>query len=374
LSLIDRESIIYILTDRATDPLLGLTPQQFFQQLVLAANLPRQWVGDFAGAWSPRASANAIMLVDSALGRGVNRADPRFETLGSVLYALLQQVLPLEQERTIVAVLLAYRLVLDGKLNDDISLRYRVPLPAAGASIEYGPNFKWRGPEGDVEFQGFFSPPLPWDDVGFLQRALVSSASVCRIELDNMFATGFLVGPARVLTNYHVLKLTASDDFEANARRAVLRFGCLTSVMGDATKGLEFRLAPELVLERSPTEELDFALLKVEDKIRAEQVITPAPFAADLPTQKSPLNILHHPGGDTMKLSRSSNGVSGVYADRGLVQYVTPAMEGSSGSPCFNDEWKVVALHHAQRSRAWGSVREGILIRSIEKRIQPHLQ
>jgi hypothetical protein len=163
-----------------------------------------------------------------------------------------------------------------------------------------------------------------------------------------------------VLTNYHVLKLTAADDFEANARRAILRFGCLTSVRGDATKGLEFRLAPELVLERSPTEELDFALLKVEDKIKAEQAITPAPFAADLPAQKSPLNILHHPGGDTMKLSRSSNGVSGVYADAGLVQYVTPAMEGSSGSPCFNDEWKVVALHHAQRSRGWGSVREGI--------------
>jgi hypothetical protein len=36
----------------------------------------------------------------------VNPADPRFETLGSVLYAMLRQVLPVEQERTVVAMLL----------------------------------------------------------------------------------------------------------------------------------------------------------------------------------------------------------------------------------------------------------------------------
>ncbi|BBD63609.1 hypothetical protein NIES2109_64840 (plasmid) [Nostoc sp. HK-01] len=30
-----------------------------------------------------------------------------------------------------------------------------------------------------------------------------------------------------------------------------------------------------------------------------------------------------------------------------VVQYVTSTLQGSSGSPVFNDAWDVVALHHA---------------------------
>src|SRR5437016_4627200 len=113
----DRIKIIGILTDRASDPLQAETPQQFFRQLTRAANLPPAWLAAFAGAWTTNADGNATMLVDSAAGRGVNPADLRFETLGSILYALLRQVLPLEQERTVAAVILAYRLILDAKLN-----------------------------------------------------------------------------------------------------------------------------------------------------------------------------------------------------------------------------------------------------------------
>src|SRR5262249_26474435 len=154
----DRTTITGILTDRASDPLQAETPQQFFRQLTRAANLPPAWLAAFAGAWTPNADGNATMLVDSAAGRGVNPEDLRFETLGSILYALLRQKLPLEQERTVVAMILAYRLILDAKLNEDVALRYRVPLPAAGVPVDYGPDFKWRGPEGDLELQGFFSP------------------------------------------------------------------------------------------------------------------------------------------------------------------------------------------------------------------------
>jgi endonuclease G len=70
-----------------------------------------------------------------------------------------------------------------------------------------------------------------------------------------------------------------------------------------------------------------------------------------------------------MSLAVNRNGVSSVDAQRGLVQYVTRTAGGSSGSPCFDDDWKVVALHHAERSRPFGSVREGILVSSIAREL-----
>ena len=59
------------------------------------------------------------------------------------------------------------------------------------------------------------------------------------------------------------------------------------------------------------------------------------------------------------------------YVGGNVVQYVTSTLPGSSGSPVLNDNWEVVALHHAG-----GTIREpttqqsyfrneGILIGSI---------
>ena len=62
-----------------------------------------------------------------------------------------------------------------------------------------------------------------------------------------------------------------------------------------------------------------------------------------------------------MKVALSCNGVVDVDANSGKIQYVNKTAGGSSGSPCFNEDWELVALHHAERSRSFGSIREGIL-------------
>jgi endonuclease G, mitochondrial len=181
------------------------------------------------------------------------------------------------------------------------------------------------------------------------------------------------VGPNLVLTNYHVLVFNSGDKLEENAKNTVLRFGCFSS-KNDPSEGQGFRLASDPIVDQSPVDEHDFLLLRVEDAIQGEEAIRPAPLDPSIPAEKSPLNIIHHPFGDTMKLSLSGNGVTGIYSDKGLLQYVTRAAEGSSGSPCFNDEWNVVGLHHAQRARSFGSIREGILVHAIYDRITKHLE
>ena len=57
------------------------------------------------------------------------------------------------------------------------------------------------------------------------------------------------------------------------------------------------------------------------------------------------VNIIQHPGGRHKQISFRNNYVE--YVDERLVQYVTHTEPGSSGSPVLNDQWELVALHHA---------------------------
>jgi V8-like Glu-specific endopeptidase len=250
---------------------------------------------------------------------------------------------------------------------------------------DLGPDFRWQGPDferaggGAEELQSWFQPDSEAWDVGFLKRAMENVPSVCRIEVKatGEFGTGFVVGPGLVLTNYHVFGNNSGmtdQQHSENARSAILRFGLITaSSQGDDTPGQEFRLDQEQpVVKSSPAADLDYDLLRVDKSILGRQDFRALEFSSRIPREKESLHILQHPKGKEMQLASSTDAITGLYGER--LQYFTRAWGGSSGSPCFNDEWKVVALHHAQRSRAFGTVREGILFSRIYQEIKEYLR
>ena len=242
---------------------------------------------------------------------------------------------------------------------------------------EFGPDINWRGETDEIQLQNWFKSEPDYWDVGFLKRAIEQSASVCRIEIasGNIMATGVLITPNQILTNYHVLKPTEEDNLENNALNAILKFGCLTSDNGIETQGISFQLDREKpILSFSKTEDLDYVLLQVESKIIQAKDIKPARWDGNkLPLAKMGINVLQHPKGDSMKLSISQDGITGVYQDSGLIQYINKTALGSSGSPCFDENWDLVALHHAQRAKSFGTIREGILFTSIYQEIKDFL-
>jgi V8-like Glu-specific endopeptidase len=222
--------------------------------------------------------------------------------------------------------------------------------------------------------QGWFQPEPDLLDVGFLIQAIRKATSICRVEIGNVFrGTGFLIDPDLVLTNYHVLGMT-DGEVVSSASQTVLRFGVFTSPEGKPDAGQRVKLHPDKPLVAFSSEKVhDFALLRVSDQIYGLKDIAPASFTTNQPGSHSGLNILQHPEGETMKLAISSNGVTGVYEDTGYLQYVSRVLHGSSGSPCFNDSWNVVAIHHAARSRFTGIVGEGILMKTIYTKIKQYL-
>jgi V8-like Glu-specific endopeptidase len=171
-----------------------------------------------------------------------------------------------------------------------------------------------------------------------------------RTPTDEGFGTGFLIrggdlAPALgdellLLTNAHVI----SDDPAVQAAEgslpsaeAVIRFEALESAEEE-----EFRVAK--VLWTSPPDELDATLVRLEPAITAQDVLK---VGKTLPLSdgKQKVYVIGHPGGRSLSLSLQDN-VLLDYDDR-LIHYRTPTEGGSSGSPVFDQMWRLIGLHHA---------------------------
>src|SRR6202012_3559801 len=107
-------------------------------------------------------------------------------------------------------------------------------------------------------------------------------------------------------------------------------------------------------------DELDCALLRL-DKSAGELAMGPnpdgpgprrgwikLPSGAPLPfTPSTPLFIVQHPQARPIKLSLDTRALTGVNTLRNRVRYTTNTEPGSSGSPCFDQNWNLLALHHS---------------------------
>ena len=81
-------------------------------------------------------------------------------------------------------------------------------------------------------------------------------------------------------------------------------------------------------------------------------------------TRGERVNIIQHPQGRRKELSLHDNKVNYVY-DIGI-RYTADTEGGSSGSPVFNNEWNLVALHHAGwQDNEGNATNEGIRINAI---------
>ena len=231
----------------------------------------------------------------------------------------------------------------------------------------------------DIQLESFLPRQLSYEaDVGQLSRGLKLADAVCKISFTDRetTGTGVLIAPDLVLTNYHVLSrqpvdLAALDESVESIR---FEFGFVSEerelpVTPECFAALE--TSPPIVACSSPAK-LDYALLRVEPKIarsRYQPVVIKSQMTA-LQKQDS-LNLLQHPAGNVMQISLSNSGVVQTQGNR--VWYVNRTSGGSSGSPCFNEDWELVALHHASVSRRFGSIREGILLTSIVAEIAEFL-
>ncbi len=222
--------------------------------------------------------------------------------------------------------------------------------------------------------------------INFLDRGRRCADAVCRIKLPMdggmAYGTGFLVGPRLLLTNNHVIAGTSE------AAQCVAEFGYEHDLDGVVKDPAPFNLDPHSLFFTSA--ELDFTLVAV------------APLAASgvpldrygwLPLIPLPgktvdgewVTAIQHPNGQPKQIAIHASQIvklepAEVEVDlTRFIHYSTDTEPGSSGSPVFNDQWQVVALHHkavpAPPGKASGGewlANEGVRISAIFNLLERH--
>jgi hypothetical protein len=211
----------------------------------------------------------------------------------------------------------------------------------------------------------------PWV---FATQQLKQMRRVCRVEVDGAaLGTGFLVGKDVVLTNHHVLREVI--DAKGAGGRVVCRFDYHLGEGGGVGEGKPVPLKAafnEWCLDSSPSltdpqenagappptaDQLDHALVRLAEEVGTEPIFAAYPDGPKRGWVKvpagppalgvgAPVAILHHPQGAPVKLALDTQSVLSVNANQTRVRYTTNTDQGSSGSPCFDQDWRLVALHH----------------------------
>jgi V8-like Glu-specific endopeptidase len=186
--------------------------------------------------------------------------------------------------------------------------------------------------------------------INWLEKALQASKAVCRVVCaDGSLGTGFLTREGYVYTNNHVI---GSADI---ARTTRIEFNYELDASGAVKNRIAYNLDPTDFSTSTP-DKLDFARVKVVD--RTDQPLNQWGFVEfdpeAVPTVGDAVTIIQHPKGEDKQIALNANDVLGQY-DQYLF-YSTDTEPGSSGSPVFNKDWRVVAIHHAGKTDAEGGM------------------
>ena len=192
--------------------------------------------------------------------------------------------------------------------------------------------------------------------INFLERGLRAAASVARLRVrvadgsGEWFGTGFLVAPNLLMTNHHVLPNPAA------ASLAVAEFNYQHDLNGVEFLRRVYNLMPSALFFTDAG--LDVTLVEVAPRAfdgtpLSEFGFLPLIARSGKSVDGEFVSMIQHPGGqpkqisirDSQVLIPSPEDVEEVDLEK-FIHYSTDSEPGSSGSPVFNDQWQVLALHH----------------------------
>ncbi len=218
-------------------------------------------------------------------------------------------------------------------------------------------------------------------NVAFLERGAQVARSVGRVAYKNGRArgSGVLIGEGLFLTNHHVIETALQ------AEQFCLEFDYERDLSGSLREPTRFTLDASFFIT-DPEEGLDFTIIGVGDVVNGPENlnsfgISVLSAARDKHMIGEIANIVQHPQGRFKEVVLRENRLVNRFDD--CLHYVADTEPGSSGSPVYNSEWQMIALHH------WGGpwidggntadpqkyeINEGIRISSIIRKLKNRIR
>ncbi|MGB8315428.1 MAG: DNA/RNA non-specific endonuclease [Aestuariivirga sp.] len=230
--------------------------------------------------------------------------------------------------------------------------------------------------KGEPRMEAMVGPTLDFVGVSFLERGRTAADAVVRIRYRDgrPQGTGAMIAPGIILTNNHVIP-TPGD-----AAGFIVEFDYEKDANDLDRPVTSFDLDPGRCFLHDPVERLDYTVIALGKRLQGSRDLRQTGFlllsdAANKHMLGEVANIIQHPRGDFKQIVLRENRL--VSRLDYVLQYVADTEPGSSGSPVFNNEWQVIALHHwggpspmaipALAPGASYEINEGVRISSIVK-------
>ena len=186
--------------------------------------------------------------------------------------------------------------------------------------------------------------------IEFLEAGIYAARPVGRISFSanthDGVGTGFLVAPGLMMTNNHVIPDPTM------AMEMIFRLNYEENQIGNAGKYFDYTLDPESFYFTDPV--LDFTIVALEENSGSLpvsssfgwHVLSPEPLKAPV---GAPISIIQHPLGRPKSIVVHNSNLL-VTEDENeknvFCWYSGDTRKGSSGSPVFDRNWNLIALHH----------------------------